>query len=122
MSDSKKKYRIGEIHMVNLGDVENKEVKGHEQGKVRPCVVISALTRLQLAIIVPLTSKKPKIPTFYYVEIEKDIANKLTYNSNALCHQIRTVAATRIIKKVGKLSEIDLDKIKVVLADLLEIE
>lgn len=122
MSNQRKKYKVGDIYRVNLGDVDSNEVRGHEQGKVRPCIIVSALTSLKLAIIIPLTSKKPKIPSYCYVEIEKSTSNKLAYDSNALCHQIRVIATDRMLEKIGKLSSIDLDKIKVVLADLLEIE
>jgi len=78
---SKEKYAAGEIVDINLGRINTKEIQGHEQGKRRPCIIVKALKKLALMYIVPLTSKTPKNPKFYNVEIKK---NALTIISNAL--------------------------------------
>jgi hypothetical protein len=44
----KQNYSKGEVINVNLG-TPPKEVKGHEQGMERPCVVIRAFNNLNLA-------------------------------------------------------------------------
>lgn len=60
----KQDFTKGDLIDVNLGTPPN-EIKGHEQGLIRPCVVIKSFNHLQLAIVVPLTSKEPKysLPT-----------------------------------------------------------
>ena len=36
-------YITGEVVLINLGTVRNKEILGHEQGNTRPCVIIKSL-------------------------------------------------------------------------------
>lgn len=109
----------GEIIDVNLGKPP-KEVKGHEQGLERPCIVIKAFGNLNLAIVVPLTSREPKYSIYTIVKIPKGSAG-LTSDSYALCHQIRTISFDRIIKKRAKLDNKDILKIHSILIDTLEI-
>ena len=58
----------GEIINVNLG-IPPKEIKGHEQGMERPCVVIKSFNNLDLVVIVPLTTKEAKYSLFTIVLI-----------------------------------------------------
>jgi mRNA interferase MazF len=109
----------GEIIDVNLGQPP-KEVKGHEQGFKRPCIVIKAFHNLGLAIVIPVTSNQPKYSIYTIVKLLKG-SGGLTSDSYALCHQIRTVSFDRIIKKRGKLDSKDILKIHSVLIDTLEI-
>ena len=109
----------GEIIDVNLGQPP-KEVKGHEQGFKRPCIVIKAFHNLGLAIVIPVTSNQPKYLIYTIVKLLKG-SGGLTSDSYALCHQIRTVSFDRIIKKRGKLGSKDILKIHSVLTDTLEI-
>jgi len=119
---SKTKYQSGDIIQVNLGDISDpKQIKGHEQGKERPCIVIKSLPLMELVVIVPFTSKKPKRMHPYLVKIEKD-GKALIYDSYALCQHIRTVSTKRITAKKGNISEADLLKIRFVLSDLLDLE
>ena len=109
----------GEIIDVNLG-LPPKEVKGHEQGFERPCVVIKAFTNLGLVIVIPVTSKQPKFAFFTVVKLQKG-SGGLTSVSYALCHQIRTISFDRVIKRRAKLDNKDILKIDAVLIDTLEI-
>jgi mRNA interferase MazF len=109
----------GDVVDVNLGSPPE-EIKGHEQGFIRPCVVMKALSPLKLAIVVPLTSKASKKPFYSVVALEKGFAG-LKFDSFALCHQIRTISFDRIFNRRGQLSEKDFLKIQGVLADLLEL-
>lgn len=114
----KLKFKKGEIIRANLGEVGTSQIKGHEQGKTRPCVVIKSLHIIGLVIILPITSKKPKKIGFYHVKLDKGVGN-LTHDSFALCHQIRTISTTRVIDKIGLLPSIHKEKIQTVLLDLL---
>ncbi|PJJ74797.1 mRNA interferase MazF [Thermoflavifilum aggregans] len=109
----------GEIIDVDLGKPP-KEIKGHEQGLVRPCVVVKAFSILDLAIVVPVTSKQPKYPIFTIVKLPKG-SGGLTSDSYVLCHQIRAISFKRIIKKRTRLDDKDILKIHSVLIDTLEI-
>ncbi|MBO0935092.1 type II toxin-antitoxin system PemK/MazF family toxin [Fibrella sp. HMF5335] len=112
-------FTKGQIINVNLGNPPE-EVKGHEQGLERPCVIIKSFDNLNLAVVVPLTTKEPKYSLFTTVKIIKKTAG-LTADSYALCHQIRTISFDRIVGKRGKLPDIDVLKVQAVLIDILEL-
>lgn len=112
-------FTKGDIINVNLGNPP-KEIKGHEQGKERPCVIIRSFNNLELAIVVPLTTKEPKYSLFTFVKITKGSAG-LTADSYALCHQIRTISFDRISGSRDKLDKKDVLKIHAVLVDMLEL-
>jgi mRNA-degrading endonuclease toxin of MazEF toxin-antitoxin module len=113
------KLAKGEIIDVNLGQPP-KEIKGHEQGFTRPCVVVKGFESLGLTIVVPLTSKQPKFSIFTIVKLLKGPAG-LTSDSYALRHQIRTISFDRVIRKRAMLDKKDILKINSVLIDTLEI-
>jgi mRNA interferase MazF len=115
----KKNFTKGEIINVNLG-IPPKEIKGHEQGFERPCIIIKSFNNLDLAIVVPLTTKEAKYSLFTIVKILKGTAG-LSADSYALCHQIRTISFDRIISKRAKLDTKDILKINAVLIDTLEL-
>jgi len=115
----KQNFTKGEIINVNLG-TPPKEIKGHEQGFERPCIIIKSFNNLDLAIVVPLTTKKAKYSLFTIVKILKGTAG-LTADSFALCHQIRTISFDRIINKRARLDNKDILKINAVLIDTLEL-
>lgn len=105
--------------MVDLG-VPPEAIKGHEQAKLRPCVVIKSYEKIELLIIVPLTSKRPRIPFYTIVELKKD-SGGIRKDSFVLCHQIRSIAVERIKGKIGNLSDRDFKRIKSVLLDVLNL-
>lgn len=112
-------FTKGDVIDVDLGNPP-KEVKGHEQGKNRPCIVVKAFNNLELLIIVPLTSREPKYSLFTIVKLLKGSAG-LTSDSYALCHQIRTISFDRMLSKRGRLETRDMLKIRAVLLDSLEL-
>ena len=115
----KQNFSKGEIVNVNLG-TPPKEIKGHEQGFERPCIVIKSFNNLELAVVVPLTSKEPKYSLFTIVKVLKGTAGLAT-DSFALCHQIRTISFDRIVSKRSRLDIKDILKINSVLIDTLEL-
>ncbi len=116
---SKIKYQVGDIIQVNLGDIKDpKQIKGHEQGKERPCLVIKSLPFMELVTIIPFTSKKPKKMYSFIVKVEKD-EKALIYDSYALCQHIRTISAKRITHKKGSISPDDLLRIHIALMGFL---
>ena len=114
----KNSYLKGEIVSIDLGLPP--EIKGHEQSKERPCVIIRALNNSQLVIIVPCTSKKQNYNELTTVKLLKTKGNLKT-DSFVLCGQIRSVSFERIKSKIGYLDIIELLKIQSVLIDTLEI-
>lgn len=80
-------------------------VSGSEQSGHRPVVIISGNTmntNLEICIVCPLTTKLKLIPT--RLLIKKDSVNKLKQDSEALVFQIRTVAKERFRKKIGEIT------------------
>ncbi len=116
----KQSYLRGEIINVYLGEPEKKEIKGHEQGYERPCLVLKSFPHLELAIILPCTSKAPKANHFTVVKLDKGVGG-LTADSYVLCHQIRTISFERILSRRGKLDTKDFNKVISVLSDTLEL-
>ena len=112
-----KEYQKGEIVDVNLGKPP-KEIKGHEQGFKRPCVIIRTFSHLGLAIVIPCTSKMQKYNYYTLVKLKKG-SGGLSVDSSALCHQIRTISFDRISGKRGKLEKKNILKIQSVLIDIL---
>jgi len=110
-------YKQAQVIDVDLG-VPPTQVLGHEQGKRRPCVVVNAFNALKLAIVVPCSSQKF---SHYTVVQLKQGTSGLPRESYVLCHQVRTVSFERIKGVIGELNVFDMERIKTVLADTLEI-
>jgi mRNA interferase MazF len=85
-----------EVHLVNLDPTI-----GHEIQKTRPCVVISPDEmnhHIRTVIVAPMTTKGYSYPT----RVRCTFQGKET---RVVLDQIRTVDSTRLIKKLGKISE-----------------
>jgi mRNA interferase MazF len=115
----RQRFQKGEIVNVDLG-MPPVEVKGHEQGLDRPCMVINAFPHLELATVIPCTSREPKFSHYTVVKLPAG-SGGLTVDSYALCHQIRTISFDRIKSRRGKLDTKDILKVQAVLLDTLDI-
>lgn len=100
-----KKPIRGEIWLTDLDPVV-----GHEQAKLRPCLIISDddfnSTASKLAVIIPLTSQYRNTPWYVEVDPPNGGLNKISY---IMCNHVRTVSHLRFSKKCGL---IDNDTIK----------
>jgi mRNA interferase MazF len=97
-----------ELVLINLDPTVGSEMK-----KNRPCVVISPneMNRhLQTIVIAPLTSSSKPYPT------RVEIKQKHTEGWVVL-DQIRTVDRTRIIRKLGNLTEDEIEAVKAVIME-----
>lgn len=107
----------GSIVTLDLGDVPN--VVGHEQAKVRPCLVVKNFSALHLAIVLPFTSQQPS-PNFANYSLKVNASSSgLERESFILCHQIRVVSHKRIIKHVGTLDNDLLESVRFILTNML---
>lgn len=98
----------GEIILVNLDPV-----KGSEQGKIRPALIIqndSGNQNNPMTIVAPITSKiyTKEFPT--NVEILQNEGG-LEENSTILLNQIRAIDKIRIIKKLKKITQETMTKV-----------
>ena len=88
---------------------------GHEIRKTRPCVVISPdeMNRnIQTVIIAPMTTQSHDYPTRVGLSFMKKKAW-------VVLDQLRTVDRRRLIKKLGKVNETSIARIKSVLREML---
>jgi mRNA interferase MazF len=95
---------------INRGDIlliDLEPVKGSEQGRVRPCLVVQSDLFNKYSpttIIVPITSKLPDKNYPQTIIIEKKDSG-LDKNSAFLCNQLRTISIEeRTISRIGKLN------------------
>ncbi len=100
-----------------LADLE--PVKGSEQGGKRPVVVISGdtlNTTLPISICCPLSSKIKKYPATLLLQPTEE--NGLETESEIIVFQVRTIAQSRLIKKVGIITPEEGHQILLFLEDL----
>lgn len=109
-----------EIWLINLDPTVGAEIK-----KTRPAVVVNAdaVGALPLRVIVPLTDWKERYSVApWMVKLEQSKENGLLKVSAADTFQVRSVARERFVRKLGRLSAVEMKAITVALAAVLAIE
>lgn len=92
--------------------IDFEPTKGREQQGIRPSVIISgnAMNKYAgLSIVCPLTTKIKSYPGSYLIKKNKE--NHLTADSEVLVFQVKAVTHERFRKKVGMISEDELESI-----------
>jgi mRNA interferase MazF len=110
----------GDIWLINLDPTVGAEVK-----KTRPAVIVSddSLGKLPLKVIVPITDWKMRYEIApWMVNIKPSLKNGLAKESSADCFQVRSVSCERFVKRIGAVTAVILDNIKVGLSTVLSIE
>lgn len=102
------KIRRGDIFLANL-----EPIKGSEQGGIRPVLIIQNNISNEyspVTIIAAITSKifEKEFPTNIFIKKEN---SRLDKDSTILLNQIRTIDNSRLIKKVGSLDDLILEKV-----------
>ncbi len=95
-------------------------VKGSEQSGIRPVVIISGNAmndNLGICIICPLSSRIKRYAGC--VALNKNFENGLDEDSEILTFQVRTLASSRLIRKIGEISKDELNVIKTGLMEIL---
>jgi mRNA interferase MazF len=106
----------GELWYVDLNPV-----KGSEQAGFRPVVILSgnlANKYLQTLICCPLTSKIKNYKGNIVLTPNK--INGLTEDSEILTHQIRSFSKEQMVKKIGNVSNVEIEELKVCLNEILK--
>ena len=95
-------------------------VQGSEQRGTRPVVIISGNTmndHLDIGIICPLSSK---IKNFTgCLVLKRNKINGLEMDSEIISFQVRTISKSRLVSKIGNISEEELRQVKVGLNEIL---
>ncbi len=92
-----------------IADLE--PVKGSEQGKTRPVLVISDENINQLLPVVnvlPITSRKANRRIYPNEVLISASVGGLDKESIILCHQIRTLDKKRLIRKIGEITDLNI--------------
>lgn len=107
----------GEVWRVDLDPV-----RGHEQGRVRPALIISAdLVNhgpAGLVTVVPLTTKARNLRSFLRIDPPE---GGLPQTSYIICDQVRTVSVERLTKRFGTISPAVLAEVERRLKFLLDL-
>ena len=95
-------------------------VRGSEQAGFRPVLILSGNmlnTYLNVVIVCPLTSKIKNYKGNLIIKPNNE--NKLKVRSEVLTFHIRSISKERLIKKIGQISQSELNEIKKGLDDIL---
>lgn len=95
-------------------------IKGREQSGVRPVVIVSGNNlnaHSDLKIVCPITSQIKKYTGSLF--LQKDSTNKLTKDSEVLVFQIRTIDEIRLIKKIGMITNSQMERLRLYLDEIL---
>ncbi len=109
----------GDLYRVRLNPTEGRE----QQGAARPCVVVhrESLRNAGTAIVVPLTTQKPKASFPLTVHLPAGVGGN-ERECWAKVTQVRVVSESRFVEpRLGKLTEEDLVPIKEALRLILDI-
>lgn len=97
-------------------------VRGHEQGRSRPVLVMSAdvvnRAPANLVTVVPITGRERKLRSYLRVDPPE---GGLAKTSFVICDQIRTVSLLRLGKRYGQLAEATVALVELRIKDLLDL-
>jgi len=99
-----------DIYLINL----NPSI-GHEIRKIRPCIIVSPDEMnnfISTVIIAPLTTKSHSYPTRIPIEVQGK-------EGWIVLDQIKAIDKQRIIKKIGSLNKSKIQRIKLVIKEML---
>jgi len=94
--------------------VEFEPARGAEIAKIRPAVIVSSndIGKLPLRILVPVTDWKDHYYDFpWFTLLNPSRANGLTKSSGADAFQCKSFSLERFKKKLGKVTEAELEEI-----------
>jgi mRNA interferase MazF len=92
--------------------VELEPVRGSEQGKTRPVVVLSEppIGRATMRLCAPVMQWKPEHPGYFWcITLPPDADNGLSKQSTADAAQTRALDTVRFVEKIGAISETKLE-------------
>lgn len=112
----------GEPRRGEVWQIDFEPVRGHEQGRQRPAVVVSTDTfnagPAALVVVCPMTTRERRIR--FHVPVEPPEGG-LRAHSVVLCDQIRTVSTDRLVARLGMLRPSSVGAIEERLRILLEL-
>ncbi len=109
--------RKGEVWLVDFAPKIGQEID-----KKRPAVIVNhdSMGVLQLKVVVPITDAG-KVIKDWHIELSSNIGNGLSKNSSADCFQVKSLSKERFVKRLGILSENEMNQIKLGLMKVLDL-
>jgi mRNA interferase MazF len=110
----------GDIYLVNLDPTIGDEIR-----KIRPVLILTPghEKNLKLAIVTPITKWKIHWENNpFFVLLNPDEHNRLDNKSVVDCFQIRALSHQRFLKKIGSISEENINLVKQAIALILDME
>ena len=106
----------------DVWQVDFEPIRGHEQGRTRPAVIVSANAfnagPSGLVVVCPLTTRDRRIR--FHVPVEPPEGG-LRIRSFVLCDQVRTVSTERLTARSGALGPLSMHRIDERLRILLDL-
>src|SRR4051794_35099009 len=109
-----------EIWLLNFDPTIGDEIK-----KIRPAVIVSSdsMGILLLKVVVPITDWKDRYTRWpWMAQLDPDVANGLTKVSAADTFQVRSLSQQRFIRRLGKLSDAEMQGVTKALANVLRLK
>ena len=106
------RLRRFDVYLVNLDPTQGSEIR-----KTRPCVVVSPdeMNRhIRTVIVAPLTSARRGYPTRVDVTFQRK-------KGQVVLDQIRTVDKSRLVRRLGRLSEARAQDVAAVLVEMFSL-
>lgn len=96
--------------------------QGHEQGGIRPAVVVSTdgfnHGRSGMTIVLPVTSVNKRIPFHVEVQPPEGGVDRVSYIK---CEDVRAISTTRLQRRLGSLSPGTMERVADLLRAILEL-
>lgn len=94
---------------------------GREQSGTRPAVAVQTdVAGEPMLMVAPVTSNLSALRFKFAVQIQPTPENGLAQTSVAMIFQMRAIDKKRIVKKIGKLSDEDLQKVDAQIQQMLK--
>ncbi len=95
---------------------------GQEIDKVRPAVIVNhdSMGALQLKVVVPVTDAMRSVRD-WQVPLNPSKDNGISKESVADCFQVKSISKERFVKRLGKLSAKEMEKVKLGLIKVLDL-
>lgn len=107
----------GEIWLVDFNPTIGQEIS-----KIRPAIILNAdaLGKLDLKIVIPITNGT-RFAEDWHIRLLPSSQNGLSKESMADCFQIKNISSKRFVKRLGRLSAVELEEIKLAIVKVLEL-
>ena len=104
--------RRGDVHLVDLNPTRGREIR-----KLRPCLVVSPDElngRLDTFVVAPMTTGSHDYPFRVACRFQRKAGH-------IVLDQIRTVDRERLVRRVGRISKVSLERSLAVLREMFEL-